>query len=162
MLIAVTLALSLGAFSIVVGQRVGGAGGTVKDPKSGRDPSSAPRPTNPTVKTVYKTRVERVTVTPTTGSLSVAAESNATILVEPIKIRNAQGQQGIVPAGEGIFVFNDLKPGRYRVAGTLAGHHPVEKEAVIAANKLQSATLNFQPILYSVIINTNVSAGELK
>lgn len=102
MLIAVTLALSLGAFSIVVGQRVGGAGGTVKDPKSGRDPSSAPRPTNPTVKTVYKTRVERVTVTPTTGSLSVAAESNATILVEPIKIRNAQGQQGIVPAGEGI------------------------------------------------------------
>ncbi len=163
MVIAVTLALSLGAFSIVVGQRVGGAGGTAKDPpKPGRDPSSGPRPTNPTVRPVYITRVERVTVTPTTGSLSVAAESNATVLVEPIKIRNSQGQQGVVPSGERIFVFNALKPGRYRVAATLAGHHPVETDVIIAANKSQSATLNFRPILYSVTINTNVSAGELK
>jgi hypothetical protein len=161
-LIAVTLALSLAPFSRVVGQRVGGEGGTVKDPKSDREPGSAPRPTNPTVKTVYKTRVERVMVTPTAGSLSVAAESYATVLVEPIKIRNSQGQQGVVPSGERIFVFNDLKPGRYRVAGTLDGHHPVETEVIVAANKSQSATLNFRPILYSVIINTNVSAGELK
>ncbi len=161
-IVAAALALSIGAFSIVAGQRVGGTGGTVKDPKSDSNKSTPPRPTNPTVKTVYKTRVERVAVTSTTGSLSVAAESNATILVEPMKVKNGLGQQGVVPAGEGIFVFNDLKPGRYRVAGTLAGHHPVEKEAVIAANKSQSATLNFRPILYSVIINTNVSAGELK
>jgi len=161
-IVAAAFALSIGAFSIVAGQRVGGTGGTVKDPNSDSNKSTPPRPTNPTVKTVYKTRVERVAVTSTTGSLSVAAESNATILVEPMKVKNGLGQQGVVPAGEGIFVFNDLKPGRYRVAGTLAGHHPVEKEAVIAANKSQSATLNFRPILYSVIINTNVSAGELK
>jgi hypothetical protein len=161
-IVAAILVLSISAFSVVLGQRVGGAGGTVKDPKSDASKNTSPRPTNPTVKTVYKTRVERVAVTPTTGSLSVAAESNATILVEPIKVRNAQGQQGVVPSGEGIFVFNDLKPGRYRVAGTLAGHHPVEKEVVLAANKSQSVTLDFQPILYSVIINTNINTGELK
>lgn len=156
------LALSISAFSIAVGQRVGGAGGTVKDPKSDASKSASPRPSNPTVKTVYKTRVERVAVTPTTGSLSVAAESNATILVEPMKVRNAQGQQGVVPPGEGIFVFNDLKPGKYRVAGTLIEHHPVEKEVVVAANKSQSVTLDFRPILYSVTVNTNINTGELK
>jgi hypothetical protein len=161
-IVTAMLVLSIGAFSISVGQRVGGAGGTVKDPKSDANKNTSPRPTNPTVKTIYKTRVERVAVTPTTSSLSVAAESNATILVEPIKVKNGQGQQGVVPAGEGIFVFNELKPGSYRVAGTLAGHHPVEKVVVLAANKSQSVTLDFQPILYSVIINTNINTGELK
>lgn len=155
---AATVALSIGTFSVVIGQVVGGKGGTVKDPKPSV-PATPSRRTNAPVKTVIRTVIERVT--PTTGSISVAAEANATILVEPIRIRNAQGQQGIVPAGERIFVFVDLKPGRYRVAGTLTGHQPVETEVVIAANKSKSATLNFRPILYSVIINTNVSAGEL-
>ena len=155
--LAATVALSIGTFCVVTGQVIGGKGGSVKDPTpSGPAPS---RRSNVVIKPVIRTVIERVT--PTTGSLSVAAKANATILVEPIKIRNAQGQQGIVPAGEGIFVFVDLKPGRYRVAGTLAGHQPVETEVVIAANKSQSATLNFRPILYSVTINTNVSSGDL-
>ncbi|HEY6119378.1 MAG TPA: hypothetical protein VIV66_05430 [Pyrinomonadaceae bacterium] len=160
-IVVTILAIFIGAVPSIA-QRVGGAGSTVKDTSKPAVKAPAPRPANPTIKTVYKTRVERVTVTPTTGSLSVAAESNATILVEPIQLRNVQGQQGVVPPGEGIFVFNDLKPGRYRVAGTLAGYHPVEKETVIAANKSQSLTLDFQPILYAVTINTNVSTGELK
>jgi hypothetical protein len=152
------VALSIGTYSLVTGQVVGGKGGSTKPPAS--VPATPARRTNAPVKTVIRTVIERVT--PTTGSLSVAAESNATILVEPIQIKNAQGQQGNVPAGERIFVFVDLKPGRYRVAGTLAGHQPVETEVVIAANKSKSATLNFRPILYSIIINTNVTAGELK
>lgn len=151
------MALSIATISVVKGQVVGGKGGTVKDPTpTGTAPS---RRTNAPVKTVIRTVIERVT--PTTGSLSVAAESKSAILVEPIKIRNAQGQQGVVPSGERIFVFVDLKPGRYRVAGTLAGHQPVETEVVIAANRSQSATLNFRPILHSVTINTNVSTGDL-
>ena len=155
------LAVSVFAVSAVA-QRVGGGGSTVRDTSKPTVKAPAPKPTNPTIKTVYKTRVERVTVTPTMGSLSVAAESNATILVEPLNLKNVQGQQGVVPPGEGIFVFNDLKPGRYRVAGTLEGYHPVEKDTVIAANKSQSLTLDFQPILYSVIINTNITSGELR
>src|SRR5438552_15922851 len=155
------LAVSVFAVSAAA-QRVGGGGSTVRDTSKPPVKAPAPKPTNPTIKTDYKTRVERVTVTPTMGSLSVAAESNATILVEPLNLKNVQGQQGVVPPGEGIFVFNDLKPGRYRVAGTLEGYHPVEKDTVIAAKKSQSLTLDFQPILYSVIINTNITSGELR
>jgi hypothetical protein len=156
--IVATLALLVGACSMAMGQSVGGSG-TVKkhEPASGGDP--APRSKAP-VRVVTRTVEKKVT--PTTGSLSVAAESSATILVEPINIRNGQGQKGVVPANERIFIFNDLKPGRYRVAGTLAGHNDVEATVDVAANKSQSATLNFQRILYSVTINTNVNTGELK
>jgi hypothetical protein len=38
----------------------------------------------------------------------------------------------------------------------------VEKEVVVAANKSQSVTLDFRPILYSVTVNTNINTGELK
>ena len=156
-IVAATLALSVGAGPII-GQSVGGSG-TVKkhEPATGGDP--APRSKAP-VRIVTKTVIEKVT--PTTGSLSVAADSNATILVEPLNLRNGQGQQGVVPANERIFIFNDLKPGRYRVAGTLAEHNDVEATVAVAANKSQSVTLNFQRILYSVTINTNVNTGELK
>jgi hypothetical protein len=143
----------------VFAQRVGGTGSTVKETNA-TAPGTPTRRTTAPVRTVIKTVIERVT--PTTGSLSVAAESNATILVEPIKIKNAQGQEGKVPTGERIFIFVDLKPGRYRVAGALPGHEPVETEVVIAANKTHAATLNFKPVLYAVTINTNVTTGELK
>lgn len=167
-ILAATLAISIGTSYVVIGQRVGDPGTVksttpkgvnVKKPKPSV-PATPSRRTNAPLKTVIRTVIERVT--PTTGSLSVAAEANATILVEPIKIRRAQAQQGIVPALERIFVFNDLKPGRYRVEGTLAEHHSVEKEVVIAASKSQSVTLDFRPILYSVTINTNINTGELK
>ena len=157
------MALFGGSF-LALGQTVGGEGATIKKKVASATPTrrtSAPvksvssaRPTNPTVRTII--------VTPTTGSLSVGAEPHATILLEPINIRNAQAKQGVLSAGEGVFVFGDLKPGRYRVAGALAGHEEVDAEVVIAANKTQTVTLNFRPILYSVIINTNVSEGELK
>lgn len=158
-ILIVVLAFLIGPISMVSGQRVGGAGGTVKETTPSAPGTPARRTTAP-VRTVIRTVVERVT--PTTGSLSVAAEANATILVEPIRVKSALGQQGLVPAGERIFVFVDLKPGRYRVAGTLPGHEPVETEVVIAANKSQATTLNFRPVLYSVLISTNVNTGELK
>ncbi|HXQ70079.1 MAG TPA: hypothetical protein VN844_06310, partial [Pyrinomonadaceae bacterium] len=99
-------------------------------------------------------------VTPTTGSLSVAAASNANLLVESLDNKKAEAQGGTVPAGERIFVFNNLRPGRYRVAGELDKHHPLEKVVVIRANKSESLTLDFSPIIYSITINTNVSTGE--
>lgn len=154
------LGLSLCIISSVAAQKVGGAGSTVKQPGTPGGGSTPTRRTKAPVKTVVRTVVEKVT--PTTGSLSVAAESTATLLIEPLNVKSAQAQQGVVPAGEKIFVFNDLKPGRYRLAGTLEGHHATEKEVVIAANKSQSATLDFQPILYSLTVKTNVSSAELK
>ena len=153
------LALTICCFTVIVGQpRTGGGGVKVKDTK----PKQTSHPTSSAVRTVYKTKVERVVVTPTTGALSVAAEPSSTIVVDPIKIRNGERQQADMPAGEKVFVFNSLKPGTYRVSGTLAGHRDVETQVVIAANQNKPITLNFEPIRYSVIVNTNVSSGELK
>lgn len=148
---------------MVFGQSVGGRGTVTKPPA----PTTPTRRTNATVRSVNSAKpanptVRTVFVTPTTGSLSVGAEPNATILVEPINLKRVQAQKGTLPAGERVFIFRDLKPGRYRVAGTLAGHEEVETEVVIAANNSQSTTLNFKPILYPLVISTNINSGELK
>ena len=166
----IILAVAALAFTICVvfsapGQVIGGKGGSVKPtptPRGGRTPEDTRPRSTPREKTVYKTVVVKERVTPTTGSLSVAAESDAAIDVEPVNVKNAKVQHGLVPPDERIFVFNDLKPGRYRVEGTLAGHHPVAEEVVISANQSQKLTLDFQPILYSVTVNTNINSGDLK
>jgi hypothetical protein len=82
--------------------------------------------------------------------------------VEPLNNRRAEGQEGTVPPGEHIFIFNDLKPGRYRVAGTLSKHHPEETFIEIKANKNHAISLEFTPIVYSLTINTNVATGDVR
>lgn len=152
-LLTATLVVSIGSCSSVLGQGVGTAGSLTKQPQPVRKSSGS-------VKSVGNEK--RRVVTPTTGSLAVAASSNANLLVEPIGMKRVEGQEGTVPAGERIFIFNHLVPGRYRVAGTLVGHSPAEKEITILKNNSQSLTLDFEPIRYSLTINTNVSTGELK
>lgn len=151
-ILATILVFSVGASSGVLGQ-----------PGIGTSGSSKPKPKPIGAgKVIYVPKTEIRVVTRTTGSLSVAADSSANLLVEPLTNKKAEGQEGTVPAGERIFIFNDLKPGRYRVAGALVGHHPSEKQILIQANKSQSLTLLFQPIVFSLTINTNTSTGELK
>jgi hypothetical protein len=111
-----------------------------------------------TVRTVTVTKV--VKVTPTTGTLAVAAASNAVILVEPL--RGGEGKEGTVPPGEALFIFNDLRPGRYRVAAELDGYQPVEEEVVVAQNRSTPVTLTLIPITYSVTIAANVQSGEVR
>src|ERR1041384_3654134 len=137
--------------SVVLGQSVGDPGKVAPPPT---------RKTNAPVQVI--TKVVYKPVTPTTGRLFVAAEADAVLLIEPINIRNEKAQQGTVPKGRRDFIFNDLKRGRYRVAGTLAGYHPAETEIQIMPNASESITLYFQPIVYSVTINTNVATGEVK
>src|SRR5215471_17607135 len=156
-ILVAVFALSSVSSPAAFGQSVGGEG-TIR--KTTGDPT--PR-SKAIIRIVPKTVIKEVT--PTTGSLSVAADSTATILVEPLDVKKGQrgqGQQGVVPASERIFIFNGLKPGRYRVAGTLTEHSPVESTVVIAANKSQSLTLNFERILYTVTVTTNVDSGELR
>ena len=158
----VFLILVPGSLALAFGQRTGSGGTVTEKPK--------PKPTaavEPTQKTRAEVRIIRQyipkPVTPTTGRLFVSAEPGAVILVEPLNVRNTDAQKGKVPGGRRDFVFNDLKPGSYRVAATLEGFHEVEQSPVtIKKNDTQSITLYFQPILYSVTINTNVDAGDLK
>jgi hypothetical protein len=104
-------------------------------------------------------------VTRTTGALSVAAEPNAVISVEPIVSgrthKDSNGIQGTVPRGERQFIFNDLRPGRYRVSAELDGYYPDEKDTVVQSNKASSVNLLLKPKTYTVTINTNVSTGQV-
>lgn len=149
------LLLVCGSWSGALAQPGTGGAGTIITPIKKPVPIGTSK-----VKTVVRT-IERL-VTPTTGSLAVSAEANANLLVEPLTAKRADSQAGTVPEGERIFVFNGLKPGRYRVAGTLDKHHPNEKVVEIRANNTHSVTLDFKPIVFSVSIKTNVGTGDVR
>jgi hypothetical protein len=152
-ILTATLVGSMGFCSSVLGQGVGTAGSLTKQPQPIRKSSGR-------VKAVGNEK--RRVVTPTTGSLAVAASSSANLLVEPIGMKRVEGQEGTVPPGEGLFIFNHLLPGRYRVAGTLDGHKPTETEITIKPKDSKSLTLIFEPITFLLTINTNVGTGELR
>lgn len=151
-LVFVTLSFSLALVPAVVGQKTG-SGGVIVEPT---------RPVKPKADTPGKTTVIRVDrpVPPLKGRLFVVAETGASVSVVPV--RGGRPETKTVPNGEG-GVFFDLMPGRYKVSAKLEGFHEVEKEAPpIARNGNQQVNIEFEPIRYSVTINTNVDAGELK
>jgi len=158
--IVALLIILFASFIVASGQRTGSGGVVTETPKPKPKPADEPK-SKTGARIVYVPRYIDKPVTPLTGRLFVVAEPGAVILVEPLNV-NTQGQKGTVPEGERGFIFNDLKPGNYRVAATLAGYHETEKPSVpVKRNESQSVTLNFEPILYSVTINTNVD-GEVK
>jgi PEGA domain len=164
--------LTLSLFAVIFAATGGGRAQDIETGTSRRDltgGASATRPAhaNPP-KQIYvnKTQVVTVTkkvlVTPTTGTLSVfSSEPNASILVEP-KQGVGEGKVGTIPAGELGFIFNDLKPGVYRVAASLDGYEPVEKEINVVRNKTTPVTLELKPVTQNVAVNTNVKAGEIR
>ncbi|MDQ3747272.1 MAG: PEGA domain-containing protein [Acidobacteriota bacterium] len=130
----------------------GGGGGTR------RRPTVRNTATTTTVRTV--TRTKTVVVTPTTGTLSVATEPGAAILVEPL--RGGDALEGEVAKDERLFIFNNLKPGTYRVAAELEGYTDAEKEVTVIANRPASVTLELRPITHNVNITANVTRGEVR
>lgn len=159
--LGLTILVSLAAPA--TGQKTGTPGTIVDKPKPPARPKPSEEPKQKTQASVRViTRYVEKPVTPLTGRLFVAAEPGAVILIEPLNIKGTEAQKGTVPDGQRAFIFNDLKPGNYRVAATLAGFHEVEKSpVVIKRNESGTVTLDFQPILYSVVVQTNVDC-ELK
>ena len=137
------------------GTRTGGGGG-------GGGGGGAPR----RPKTRYVTNTRTVTVTktivktPTTGTIVVSAEPRAVVVAE--SVRGGTGDEGTVPPDDRQFVFNNLAPGRYRVAAELDGYQPAEEEVVVAAGKTAAVSLDLRPITYTVNILTNVGTGEVR
>lgn len=133
---------------------------------TGREELTRPATRTPKPAPVYGTRTRTVYVTRnahptiTTGTLSVAAEPNATIRLEPVK--GGEALEGNVPASEKLFIYNNLRPGTYRVAAALDGYKPAEQKIQIVANKAKGVTLKLEPILYTITITTNVSSGEVR
>ena len=136
----------------------GGAGGSGTRNTPIRRPKVRNTATTTAVKTV--TRTKTVVVTPTTGTLSVATEPGAAILVEPL--RGGDALEAQMEKDERVFVFGNLKPGRYRVAAEFDGYTEAEEEVQVLANKNARVTLDLRPITYSVTIAANVQAGEVR
>jgi hypothetical protein len=138
------------------GTRVGGGGGG-----GGGGSRVSKRPA-----TRYVTNTRTVTVTktilktPTTGTIVVSAEPKAVIVVE--SVRGGTGDEGTVPADDRQFVFNNLAPGRYRVAAELDGYQPAEEEVVVTAGKTAAVSLDLRPITFNVNLTTNVTTGEVR
>lgn len=124
---------------------VGGGGGTRRN-------RTAAMQAAPKQKTII--------LTPTTGTLSVATEPRATIYVEPVG--GGDAIEGDVEAGERIFIFNKLKPGRYIVAAELEGYTEAEKEVTIVANKNIPVTLDLKPLTFTATFVTNVAEGNIR
>lgn len=154
-MIRVTISIAIGVLSTCVlaaGQQDDvGTPGSIKKP---------PQPTTTPPIIVKPSKAKPVTRT--TGRLFVVAEPNANLRLEPIGGGNDKAKAGTVPLGKRDFIFNDLKPRRYRVVGTLEGYYPEETNVTIEANKVQSVILSFRRVLYLVTIRTNVDNGLLK
>jgi hypothetical protein len=105
-------------------------------------------------------------VTNLTGSLSIAAESDAIIYLE--RVGNQKFKlQGQVSPGEVQFIFNGLAPGRYRVSAELPGYKNADgddkpREVEIKANLAQKVDFKLIPITYNLTVETNVKTGEVR
>lgn len=140
---------------------VGGAARTNLSGPSRTPATSSPR--RPQTKYVTNTRTVTVTRTvvraPNTGSVVVSAEPGATVVVEPV--RGGTGDDAIVPSGVDQIAFNKLTPGRYRVAASLEGYEDSERDIIVKAGEPATVSMNMQPRLFTVTIETNIPAGNI-
>jgi hypothetical protein len=146
------LLILFGVSTAAAGQVIG----TVTEKKS--EPTRTRRDAPAKVETRYIVK----TVTPTTGQLFVATDPpGAVILLEPMDPRNKDSRQAQVPEDRRDWVFNDLRPGQYRVAATKSEYHQTEQTITIERNKPSRMTLDLEPIYYTVVVQANVD-GDLK
>jgi hypothetical protein len=160
---------SLSAYSVCFAQ-IGLAGNTGRsDMKSSGGSSNKsrgggkPKPKygSTKIRTVVKTNI--IDNTPTTGSIAVATESNAKIIIEPIPGgKDSEAEEGTVLPNEKQFMFYGLKPGRYSVQAGLEGFISEEQEVIVERNKTTPLTLILQPVTYDVKIKTNIGNGEVR
>lgn len=91
------------------------------------------------VKVVQTTNFAQAT--PATGSLYIAVEANAVVLIEPV----IGGEAQLMTADTVRYVaFNKLKPGEYRIVASLDGYPQVEVRAFVAATRVVSVKINFK------------------
>ncbi len=100
-------------------------------------------------------------VSRTTGALAVVSEPSATIFIQPVGAAKFIDKENL-PATSSQAIFENLKPGKYKVAVELDGYKDGETEVTITPNKFHSLELHLQPELYNVTVKTNVPTGDVK
>jgi hypothetical protein len=104
----------------------------------------------------------RSRATVSTGSLTVVAAPGATIYLELIGSQRSDKRQGLIGQEIAFFIFNELRPGRYRVSAELSGHQEAEdQEVTVVPGKTQGVEFRLRPITYTPTIKTNVKTGTI-
>ncbi len=93
------------------------------------------------VRTIKATNNPRPT--PASGAISITCDPNATLLVEPLS--GGEAQKTIVPSSDNVVVFNQLRPGEYRVVAWLDGHETLETRVFVPVNRVVGVKLKLQP-----------------
>ena len=114
----------------------------------------SPAPTKVIRETKFRDRI--VKVTPTTGSLTVVARPNAQITLINAKSGVTADQDSIEGEASSI-IFNELKPGLYRVTAKLEGYYLASGEEVVKKGQPSKIDLVLTPITYNVNIKLNDS-----
>jgi hypothetical protein len=125
-------------------------------------PKSTPAPTvaPPRVRVITKeirTPPKTIYVTRDTGALTIIARPQATVEVENLK--NGEVTRAVLSGGERSIIFNDLRPGKYRVSAELVGYKPDQEEVLVVRGKPDKVELNLDPITYDVTIALNAPSG---
>ena len=126
------------------------------------EPVAAPAKVQRTVEQRVKPVVKGgPSFTRTTGALAVVSEPSATIFIQPVGAAKFIDKENL-PATSSQAIFENLKPGKYKVAAELDGFADGESEVVIVPNKTQLLELHLRPELYNVTVKTNVPTGDVK
>ncbi len=132
--------------------------------------SRKPPPPRPQVKiqkvTVVQQVVKRETqvVNVKTSNLVVSSESGA-------KVSLKSAVSGVKPMTKNVsknnpedktVEFENLKPGKYVVTASLDGYKTQETDVMIAPQKTIGISLELEPYLYKLSIDTNIEEGEVR
>src|ERR1051326_1363861 len=170
-----TLLLLVSSYVILCGANIALGQDLADAPrKASNQPSSTGKVTTRIRTVIHEKRVEVKIPT-----LFVSARSNADIWIKPVSSTvvkpsecedrprqplnaNDDSPTGTVPENENYFISEPLRPGCYRVTASLDGYKPDEKLVRIGPNELKGVSLDLEPILYKVVIHTNVVAGDVR
>ncbi|NOT61937.1 MAG: hypothetical protein HOP19_17110 [Acidobacteria bacterium] len=97
----------------------------------------------------------------TTGALAVVSESKATIYLQKVGAQTYMDKQEISTTQSQV-VFNNLKPGNYRVVAECDGFEDNEKIVAVKAKMVEPVDLRLKLELYNVTVKANVPTGDVK
>ena len=124
--------------------------------------SSAPRTRRPAavrkVDRIVVTRTEMVRV----SNLTVTTEPGAKVVLESLLKTPRPFKREIMADGQGNAIFDDLRPGDYKVGASKDGFEPEEVEKVaINPQKAHGLNMDLKALTYKLKIDTNLTGGDV-
>ncbi len=97
----------------------------------------------------------------TTGALAVVSEPKASVYLQKVGAQTYIDKQEISLTQSQI-VFNNLKPGNYRVVAECDGFEDNEKIVAVKAKMVEPVDLRLKLELYDVTVKANIPTGDVK